>query len=135
MIRPKRIYLTALLAVSAFLIGYASISIADEKGSGGPKFDLKIAPEADVKASAYKKEWKGKSRLHVQLEITNVTDKPQRFKVMGDIPEGPAFAMKVPRKGKPPVVKPKETQKVVFPLIYEKMPDRIFIELITVSAQ
>jgi len=132
--QQQKMHWMALMVASVFLFGCASGVMAKKKAGSGPQFDLKIAPEAAVKASAYKKDWRGKSRLHVQLEITNVTDKPQRFKVMGDISGGPGFAMKVPRKGKPPVVKPKETKKVVFPLIYEKMPGRIFIELITVSA-
>ena len=133
MSRQPRIYVIALLLAGVLLFGCAAGGMAQKKTGSDPHFDLKIVPEATVKPSAYMKEWEGKSRLHVQLEITNVTDKPLRFKAIGDIPDGPAFAMYVPLKGTPPVVKSKETQKVVFPLIYEKMPEQIFIELITVS--
>lgn len=116
-----------VVAVGLWIVG--CVMFSPKAVSVGPA----IAPEAgDVKVCCFMKEFKGKVRATFECHLKNVSDKPQRFKVIFDIVDGPSQAIYAPRRGKPPALKPGADITVTLPSIYESMPKGFYFSIVTV---
>ncbi len=96
-----------------------------------------VAEEAQVTHFACAvKNYKGWKRpaVHFIIQVKNKSDKPQRFRVNFILPEqGIAAGGLLPRKGKPPVLKPGKEAKGIYPLRYSQIPKKVIVIIKTVS--
>ena len=126
----SRILLLMTLCVSfAFISGCAT---QPAKKSNGPIETLQVCPTAKITTLEYSKEkskFSGGPKLHVKVGITNISDKPLRYRVSIFLPDGASSGGFYPRKGKPPVVKPGEEKVRTFPMYYDEIPDAITIKV------
>ncbi len=76
-----------------------------------------VAPEAKlVEFSCFFKKYKKVKSLHFKVKIKNVSKVPQRYRVNIFLENGKAVGGLIPRKGKPPVVKPGQVVSFVYPV-------------------
>ncbi len=107
------ILLSVLLAAGVVLAQTAAT-----KTDCPSKITFDVTKEAVVESfSCTIKDYKKKfPSIHYAVAIKNVSDKPIRFRVNIFLPNGKAVGGLVPRKGKPPEVKPGETAKAEYPV-------------------
>ena len=124
-----------IILITAACVGLVLISgCATEpvKKGNGPAETLKVCPTAKITTREYsvkKSKFSGGPKLHVKVGITNISDKPLRYRVSIFLPDGASSGGFYPRKGKPPVVKPGEEKVREFPMYYDKIPDVITIKV------
>ncbi len=102
------------------------------KKANGPVETLKVCSTAKITTLEYsvkKSKFSGGPKLHVKVGITNISDKPLRYRVSIFLPDGASSGGFYPRKGKPPVVKPGEEKVREFPMYFDKVPDTIIIKV------
>ena len=124
------IILLLIVCVSFVLI--SGCATQSEKKGKGPAETLTACPTAKVTTLEYfmkKSKFSGGPKLHVKVGVTNVSDKPLRYRVSIFLPDGASSGGFYPRKGKPPIVKPGEEKVRTFPMYYEKIPDAITIKV------
>ncbi len=81
------------------------------------KIEKQIAPEAQLtELACFFKDYKKVKSLHIKVGIKNVTNKPHRYRVNLFLDNGKAVGGLIPRKGKPPVVKPGEVATFTYPV-------------------
>lgn len=81
-----------------------------------PQANYEIAYQAElVSVSCAVKKYKGENSLFFTVAFKNCSNEPLRYRVNIFLPSGKAVGGLVPRKGKPPVVKPGQTVKVSYP--------------------
>ncbi len=74
------------------------------------------------------KPFKGKEMLQYTIEIQNTGDQPARYRVQIINPEGKSVGGLLPRKGKPPVVKPGDKAKFTYPVAgYKEIPKKLHV--------
>jgi hypothetical protein len=126
----SRIILLMTVCVGFVLISGCATKPA--KKSNGPIETLQVCPTAKITTLEYSKEkskFSGGPKLHVKVGITNISDKPLRYRVSIFLPDGASSGGFYPRKGKPPVVKPGEEKVRTFPMYYDEIPDAITIKV------
>ena len=125
-----RILLITVVATGLILsIGSAT---AAEKGGKSFQATFEACPTAQITAfECFLKQSKfsGGPKLHVKLDIKNISEKPNRYRVSIFLPEGASAGGFYPRKGKPPVLKPGEVKSRTFPMYYEDFPDSLTIRV------
>ena len=124
------IILLLIVCVSFVLI--SGCATQSEKKGKGTAETLTACPTAKVTTLEYfmkKSKFSGGPKLHVKVGVTNVSDKPLRYRVSIFLPDGASSGGFYPRKGKPPIVKPGEEKVRTFPMYYEKIPDAITIKV------
>ena len=95
-----------------------------------------VVPQADVTSfSCNVKEFKKKPTVMFKVGVKNVSDKPQRFRVqIYLLNEGKAVGHLVPRKGKPPVLKPGQEKAITCPVIKTtQLPKKLEVVVKTIS--
>ena len=126
---------SGIILIVAVCVGFVSIpgyATQPEKGAQGPVETLLVCPTTKITTIEYsmkKSKFSGGPKLHVKVGITNISDKPLRYRVSLFLPDGASSGGFYPRKGKPPVVKPGEEQESTFPMYYDKIPDAITIKV------
>jgi hypothetical protein len=119
-------YVLAIGGVILVLGSPVLLQAAGEKHS----ITLETPPQAQIlKIDYYLKVLKnfagGKPALHFEVKIKNLSQKPERFSVMIDTPDGTSAAGFLPakarKKGAPPVLEPNEEGKILIPLLTEQM--------------
>ncbi|GAB4250868.1 hypothetical protein [Deferrisoma sp.] len=79
--------------------------------------EKQIAPEASLEDLACMiKPYKGTPSLHFQVKIKNVSQAPHRYRVNLFLDDGKAVGGLIPRKGKPPALKPGEEASFTYPV-------------------
>jgi len=95
-----------------------------------------VVPQADITSfSCTVKEFKKKPAVVFKVGIKNISDKAQRFRVqIFLLKEGKAVGGLVPRKGKPPVLKPGQEKVVTYPVIKAtQLPKKLEVIVKTIS--
>lgn len=81
----------------------------------------------------------GKPALHFDVQIRNLSAKSERYSVMVSTPDGTSAAGFIPAKAKkpgaPPVLEPKESGKIILPLLTEQMTGSFSVEVEPVPAE
>ena len=91
-----------------------------------PTTHYEVVTTADVPKVDYQiKKYKGKDRLHVTVEVKNVSSQPKRFRVNIWLPDGVTGGGFYPRKKK--AIEPGKTLTRTFPMYYDKMPSEVTI--------
>ncbi len=115
--------LTLILLVA--LTGYATSSsmAAPPVASSGlscaeaGSIDAQVTAEAEVVSiDCSFKDYKGVKSLHFDVKIKNVSSADQRYRVNLFLDNDKAVGGLLPRKGKPPVVKPGEEASFSYPI-------------------
>ncbi len=76
-----------------------------------------MSPEAELTGlDCFFKDYKGVKSLHFKVTLKNTSDQPQRYRVNLFLDNGKAVGGLIPRKGKPPVVKPGEEASFTYPV-------------------
>jgi hypothetical protein len=79
--------------------------------------DAQVAPEAEVVGlDCSFKDYKGVKSLHFDVKLKNVSTSDQRYRVNLFLDNGKAVGGLLPRKGKPPVIKPGEEESFTYPI-------------------
>jgi len=126
---------SVIILIVAVCVGFVSIpgyATQPEKGGQGPVETLMVCPTTKITTIEYsmkKSKFSGGPKLHVKVGITNISDKPLRYRVSIFLPDGASSGGFYPRKGKPPVVKPGEEKVREFPMYYDKIPEDITIKV------
>ena len=111
-----------LLACTLALTGCASGGLmgatpSDLSCAEAGSIDAQVAAEAEVVGfDCSFKAYKGVKSLHFDVKLKNVSSANQRYKVNIFLDNGKAVGGLLPRKGKPPVVKPGEEASFSYPL-------------------
>ncbi|TET95459.1 MAG: hypothetical protein E3J28_00565 [Desulfobacteraceae bacterium] len=95
-----------------------------------------VVPQADITSfSCTVTEFKKKPAVVFKVGIKNISDKAQRFRVqIFLLKEGKAVGGLVPRKGKPPVLKPGQEKVVTYPVIKAtQLPEKLEVVVKTIS--
>ncbi len=72
------------------------------------------------------KPYKGKEMLQYTISFKNVASEPYRFRVLIIDPAGKSVGGLIPRKGKPPVLKPGKEAKFTYPVpAHTTVPEQI----------
>ncbi len=96
--------------------GASTVAGADSCVPAG-RLEVQVAPEAQLtELACFVKPYKKVPSLHIKVGVKNVTDKPHRYRVNLFLDNGKAVGGLLPRKGKPPVVKPGETATFTYPV-------------------
>jgi len=81
------------------------------------RIDVQMAAEAEVVGlNCFFKDYKGVKSLHFDVKVKNVSSTDQRYRVNLFLDNGKAVGGLLPRKGKPPIVKPGEEASFSYPL-------------------
>ncbi|MBU1696034.1 MAG: hypothetical protein KKD21_03195, partial [Proteobacteria bacterium] len=76
-----------------------------------------IAPEASLENfSCVMKKWDGADTLHFNVEVKNISNEDQRFKVNIFLENGKAVGGLLPVKTAKGLIKPGETEKFTYPV-------------------
>ncbi len=110
--------LVLLLAVALFaMAGCAGAQVDSSSCVPADKLTKTVAPEAGLmEFSCFFKEWEGANVLHFKVEVKNVSDKPQRFKVNIFLDNDQAVGGLLPRKIKKGLIEPGKTAKFNYPV-------------------
>jgi len=102
------------------------------KFAKGPVLTSEVCKSAKLTTVEYfmkKSKFSGGPKLHVKVGVTNISQVPKRYRVSIFLPDGASAGGFFPRKGKPPVVKPGQEKIRIFPMYYDRIPDRITIRV------
>ncbi len=84
--------------------------------------------------SCFVKPYKGKEMLQYKISFKNVASEPLRFRVHIIDPDGKSVGGLVPRKGKPPAVKPDAEVSFVYPVpAYTSIPKKLNVSIMEIS--
>lgn len=95
-----------------------------------------VVPQVDITSfSCTVAEFKKKPAVIFKVGVKNISDKAQRFRVqIYLLEEGKAVGHLVPRKGKPPVLKPGQEKVVTCPVIKAtQLPKKLEVVIKTIS--
>jgi len=95
-----------------------------------------VVPQADITSfSCTVGEFKKEPAVIFKVGVKNISDKAQRFRVqIFLLEEGKAVGHLVPRKGKPPVLKPGQEKEVTCPVIKAtQLPKKLEVVVKTIS--
>jgi len=95
-----------------------------------------VVPQADITSfSCTVAEFKKKPAVIFKVGVKNISNKAQRFRVqIYLLEEGKAVGHLVPRKGKPPVLKPGQEKVVTCPVIKaNQLPKKLEVVIKTIS--
>ncbi len=120
-----RSWLVPLCLAAVLAVGGCAYTQPAPSGAGAEKLscdgagqiEAQVSPEAELAGlDCFFKPYKGVESLHFKVTLKNVSDKPQRYRVNLFLDNGKAVGGLIPRKGKPPVVKPGEEASFTYPV-------------------
>ena len=111
-------FLRFLFAALAVVVLSAAGAALAQKTDCESKITFTVCKDAAIESfSCSVKDYKKKfPSIHYAVELKNVSDQPQRFRINIFLPDGKAVGGLMPRKGDPPVLKPGETVKAEYPV-------------------
>ncbi len=102
---------------SLAMVGSAGAQVDSSSCVPADKLEKTVAPEAELmEFSCFFKEWEGAKVLHFRIEVKNVSDQPQRFKVNIFLDNNQAVGGLLPRKIKKGLIEPGKTAKFDYPV-------------------
>ena len=107
------------LAMTGAVTVQAKEAKAPDYFAAAPKDKLfySVTPEAElVDFACYFAKYKKQDSLFFYVTVKNISKEPQRFRVNIFLDNGKAVGGLVPRKGKPPVLKPGAQATVKYPV-------------------
>ncbi len=113
----------SVLLASVLWMGTPAAEAAQEGIS--PNIVYEVADSAEItKVAYYFKEYKGKTRLHIELTLKNVSKDVKRYRVNIFLPEGPAGGGLYPRavKGDVKGVEAGKELSQEFPMYFNELP-------------
>jgi hypothetical protein len=111
------ILLGCTLALTGFTASNSMAAPSTLSCAEAGSIDAQVATEAEVVGfNCFFKDYKGVKSLHFEVKIKNVSSTDQRYRVNLFLDNGKAVGGLLPRKGKPPVVKPGEEASFTYPL-------------------
>lgn len=129
-----------VLGIFALIAGGCAHAEKGYKPAGPVECDAEIswdvASEAEVSLfKCYIDKYKKKHEsIHYTIVVKNISNEPQRYRVNIFIPEGRAVGGLLPRKGKPPVLKPGEEAKFTYPMKnFAQIPESMDVVIQTIS--
>ncbi len=131
------------LLVGAFVIGGCAttstkhVNVSSDAVKCPSEISWDVAKSAYVTGfSCFVKPYKGKEMLQYKISFKNVSSKPLRFRVHIIDPVGKSVGGLVPRKGKPPAVKPGAEVSFVYPVpAYTSIPKKLSISIMEILPQ
>jgi hypothetical protein len=114
---------SVFLAFALCVIGGATAEAAQEGIS--PNIEYVVADSAEItKVAYYFKEYKGNTRLHMELTIKNISADLKRYRVHIFLPEGPAGGGLYPRsvKGDVKGIEAGKEMSREFPMYFNDLP-------------
>jgi hypothetical protein len=133
---------------STVILSFVTLTLLIVAGCAGTKYIPKgkvacpadiawnVVPQADITSfSCTVTEFKKKPAVVFKVGVKNVSDKSQRFRVqIFLLEEGKAVGHLVPRKGKPPLLKPGQEKVVTCPVIKAtQLPKKLEVVVKTIS--
>jgi hypothetical protein len=126
----KRIFrwgigISVLIAACFWLTGCATTGSAAKDEGIAQNIAYQVADSAKItKVAYYFKDYKGASRLHMEVTIKNISSETKRFRVNIFTPDGASGGGFYPRKVKGDVkgIEAGKELARVFPMYYDKMP-------------
>jgi hypothetical protein len=125
-------WIILLMTVCVGFVLISGCATQPEKKGNGPVETLQVCPTATISTLEYSKEKSkvsGGPKLHVKVGVTNISDKPLRYRVSIFLPDGASSGGFYPRKGNPAVLKPGEEKVRKFPMYYDEIPDAVTIKV------
>jgi hypothetical protein len=113
----------SVLLASVLWMGTPAAEAAQESIS--PNIVYEVADSSEItKVAYYFKEYKGKTRLHIELTLKNVSQDVKRYRVNIFLPEGPAAGGLYPRavKGDVKGVEAGKELSQEFPMYFNELP-------------
>jgi len=117
--------LSVLLFAGLWLTGCATLGSAAHEEGIASNIVYEVAESAEItKVAYYFKEYKGSTRLHMDLTVKNISPETKRFRVNIFLPEGPGGGGLYPRKVKGDVkgIEAGQEHTRVFPMYYNQLP-------------
>lgn len=118
----RNLLMLMLLACTLTLVGCVSggsmaTTSYDLSCAEAGHIDAQVAAEAEVVSfDCSFKDYKSVKSLHFDVKLKNISSTDQRYRVNVFLDNGKAVGGLLPRKGKPPVVKPGEEVSFSYPL-------------------
>ena len=110
------ILLGCTLALTGFTASNSMAAPSALSCAEAGSIDAQVVTEAEVVGfNCFFKDYKGVNSLQFEVKIKNVSSTDQRFRVNLFLDNGKAVGGLLPRKGKPPVVKPGEVASFTYP--------------------
>jgi hypothetical protein len=126
---------SGVILTVAVVVGFSLIfacATAPKKAQEGPVATIKACSSAEVISVNYflgKSKFSGGDKLHIKLGLKNISDKPKRYRVSIDLPDGGSGGGFYPRTGKPPVLKPGQEMVQTFPMFSDRIPESVTIRI------
>ena len=121
----RNLLMVILMVCTLALVGCATSSSTATSTAASPSLSCAEAGSIDAQVTAEAevigfdcsfKDYKGIKSLHFDVKLKNVSSADQRYRVNLFLDNGKAVGGLLPRKGKPPVVKPGEEVSFSYPL-------------------
>ena len=116
----RSLLMVTLMACTLALAGFTpsnSMAASSLSCAEAGSIDAQVTAEAEVIGfDCSFKDYKGIKSLHFDVKLKNVSSADQRYRVNLFLDNGKAVGGLLPRKGKPPVVKPGEEVSFSYPL-------------------
>ncbi|MBN2034650.1 MAG: hypothetical protein JW836_15370 [Deltaproteobacteria bacterium] len=128
MLRRTLQCMAGLLVTSAavlWLTGCATTGSASKEAGIAPNIVYKVTDSAQItKVAYYFKGYEGKTRLHMELSIKNISSETKRYRVNIFLPEGPAAGGLYPRAVKADAkgIEAGKEQTQAFPMYFNELP-------------
>jgi len=125
--------LCTLLALGVLMSGCASTGGAQNTATSeeiAANIVYEVADSAQLTKVAYFfKDYKGASRLHMEVGVKNISPETKRYRVNIFLPEGPSGGGMYPRKIKGDVkgIEPGKELSRVFPMYFSELPSGYMI--------
>ena len=116
----RNLLMVTLMACTLVLAGFApsdSMAASSLSCAEAGSVDAQVTAEAEVVGfDCSFKDYKGVKSLHFTVKVKNVSKTDQRYRVNLFLDNGKAVGGLLPRKGKPPVIKPGEEESFTYPI-------------------
>ncbi|MBW1971383.1 MAG: hypothetical protein JRI44_00885 [Deltaproteobacteria bacterium] len=124
--------ITVIVLLVAFALIFSCATTYKPKGPVSCNCEIKweVTKQADVTAfSCAIAKWKKRNAVLFKFKIKNISDKPERFRIRITTAEGKSVGMLVPRKGKPPIIKPGEQKAGKLFMAQPFLPKKITVKV------
>ncbi|MCF8052336.1 MAG: hypothetical protein K9L59_13925 [Desulfobacterales bacterium] len=122
--------LAVLLVAGLWLAGCATVGSSAKEEGIAPGIVYQVPDSAEIaKVAYYFKEYKGASRLHMDVTIKNTSPETRRFRVNIFLPEGPSGGGLYPRKVKEDAqgIEAGQEHTREFPMYFNQLPSGFMI--------
>ncbi len=115
--KGRYLWMSGAVALGVLVLGERGLGAEMFPCAPEDKLEKQIASEAEIDAfTCYFDAYKDKHSLHFKVDLRNVSDQAQRYRVNIFLDNGKAVGGLLPAKGSPPVVQPGETASFTYPV-------------------